>query len=333
LKAISQNRFPHAHLIIGADGVGKTTLAIDLARTINCIGKLRPCGECKQCIRIVNGTHTDVKIIGPRDQFIDYEKSHSIIGIDEVRVIQRESNLKPFEGRYRVFIFGNTNLLSQEAGNSLLKILEEPPKQVIFMLLAADLTRLLPTIVSRCQKVELGFVPLALLAEEIGNRYKYKLEKTMDIARVSRGRPDHATEICENPELISDFSEQLGTIEDAFHSGFDERFIYADHLVSMYASNRSSAFREIRLCLDWWRDVLLIKEDAEELAVHFPSFEIQSHMATHLTSNQIIETIKCIQDSLIYLEQNVSPRLVMDNMMLSIPSPPNTNPKKSRENS
>ncbi len=326
MRAISQNRFPHAHIISGPDGVGKTTLAIDLARTINCTGESRPCSECSQCIRILNETHTDVKFIGPRDQLMDDDRSHSIISIDEVRVIQRESNLKPFEGRYRVFIFSNINLLSQEASNSLLKILEEPPDQVIFILLAAEITRLLPTILSRCHKIELGVVPLTPLAEEIGHRYDFKSEKSMDIARISRGRPEHAIEFCENPDLISDFSEKLNAIEDAFHHGLDERFIYSDHLVSTYSANRSLAIREIRLCLDWWRDILLIKEGIKELAVHFPSFQIQNYMATHLTSSQIVEAIKCIQNSLLYLDQNASPRLVLDNMMLSLPNPFNIKP-------
>ena len=199
---------------------------------------------------------------------------------------------------------------------------------MIFILLATEITRLLPTILSRCHKVELGVVPLTPLAEEIGHRYNFNSEKSMDIARISRGRPEHAIEICENPDLISDFAEKLISIEDAFHRGLNERFIYSDHLVSTYTANRSLAIREIRLCLDWWRDILLIKEDIKELAVHFRSFQIQNYMATHLTSSQIIEAIKCIQNSLLYLDQNGSPRLVMDNMMLSIPNPLNIKPNK-----
>ena len=74
------------------------------------------------------------------------------------------------------------------------------------------------------------------------------------------------------------------------------------------------------------RDILLIKEGINELAVHFPSFQIQNYMATHLTSSQIVEAIKCLQNSLLYLDQNASPRLVLDNMMLSLPNPFNIKP-------
>jgi DNA polymerase III subunit gamma/tau len=133
----------HAYLLVGPRHVGKGTLANNLAQALNCEGAGTPCGQCRSCQRIREGKHADVTSIG-----LD---SRAEIGIDDIRGLQRSANLPPYEGKCKVFIIDEAEYLSTEAANALLKILEEPPPRVVWLLLAADEERLLATIISRCQ--------------------------------------------------------------------------------------------------------------------------------------------------------------------------------------
>ena len=128
-------RLPHAILIAGPESVGKMALAVDLAAALNCAGDERPCGECGGCTRTRRGLHTDVHVVGI--QVAGGGRNRTLIGVEQVREVQREASLAPFEGECKVVIFDGAELLSEEASNSLLKTLEEPPPGVYLLLLTA----------------------------------------------------------------------------------------------------------------------------------------------------------------------------------------------------
>ncbi|TET38214.1 MAG: AAA family ATPase, partial [Dehalococcoidia bacterium] len=150
-RSMKGGKLSHAYLFVGPPHVGKMTLAMNLAQALNCRGEERPCGECPQCRRIARGVHADVQVIGLEGRME--------IGIDQIREMQHAASLKPFEGRNRVFIIDGADHLSHEAANCLLKTLEEPPPNDQLILLAANERLLLPTVLSRCQKLELGPLP------------------------------------------------------------------------------------------------------------------------------------------------------------------------------
>ena len=125
-RALGEGRTAHAYLVTGPEHVGKMTLALDLARAVNCSGAERPCDACAQCRRVDRGLHADVRVVGV-EPGPSGGRQRVAIGIDQVREVQREASLKPYEGSSRVFIFDRAERLTEEAANSLLKILEEPP--------------------------------------------------------------------------------------------------------------------------------------------------------------------------------------------------------------
>jgi len=147
-RSLKENNVAHAYLFVGPRHIGKKTLALNLAQALNCDADKPPCGQCHSCRRILEQKHADVTCIG-----LD---SKTEIGIDDIRKLQRLANLPPYEGKRKVFIIDDAEYLSTEAANSLLKILEEPPPKVVWVLLTAEEPRLLPTIVSRCQRLELS---------------------------------------------------------------------------------------------------------------------------------------------------------------------------------
>ncbi|MFH1090855.1 MAG: DNA polymerase III subunit delta' [Pseudomonadota bacterium] len=147
-------RLPHALLFTGPAGVGKRTLALALAQAANCLGEdpAEPCGVCVSCRKIARGVHPDVAELEP-------EGAGRVIKIKHVRDLRRDIAFKPFEGRTKVFIIREADRLQagqEESANALLKTLEEPPPQSLLVLTAPRESELLPTIVSRCLRLNLA---------------------------------------------------------------------------------------------------------------------------------------------------------------------------------
>lgn len=141
----------HAYLFVGPPSVGKSLVARAFAAALNC--ESRGCGKCASCIKVEHGVHPDVHVIEPagKSEYLTGQIVRRASSAD--LVVAEEANRTPFEGRRKVFIFKDAEKLSEECSNALLKTLEEPPSDVVFILIADSLASLLPTVVSRCRIV------------------------------------------------------------------------------------------------------------------------------------------------------------------------------------
>ncbi|MBL7070801.1 MAG: DNA polymerase III subunit delta' [Candidatus Omnitrophica bacterium] len=148
-RAIESGKLAHAYIFAGVEGCGKSLLAVDFAKAVNCQDKENaPCGFCSSCRRIDSDSHPDVRWIRKADD-------SSEIKIGQIRELESQIILKPYEGRYKVFIIADAGLMNAEASNSFLKTLEEPPENSLILLIAKSPGDLLPTVVSRCQIIRL----------------------------------------------------------------------------------------------------------------------------------------------------------------------------------
>ncbi|MBR4915976.1 MAG: DNA polymerase III subunit gamma/tau [Fibrobacter sp.] len=164
-NAIEGGRLHHAFLFTGTRGVGKTTSARILARTLNCTGgdPLHPCGKCKSCIDIAGGNPMDIYEID----------AASNTGVDNIRDVIDRVQYPPVIGKYKIFIIDEVHMLSQGAFNALLKTLEEPPPHVIFIFATTEVNKLLPTILSRVQRFDFK----RLTISQIASRLRYICEQ------------------------------------------------------------------------------------------------------------------------------------------------------------
>ena len=157
-NAIKDNKIAHAYLFTGPRGTGKTTMAKLLAKALNCTcTDVKPCNECEACRAINEGSFADV---------IEIDAA-SNNGVDEVRSLIDKVKYAPIEGKYKVYIIDEVHMMSQGAFNALLKTLEEPPAHVIFVLATTEPHKVLPTILSRCQRFDFGRISNKDIKERI----------------------------------------------------------------------------------------------------------------------------------------------------------------------
>ena len=319
-RSIEAGRMAHSYLISGPAKIGKATLALDIARAANCSSGGTPCATCRQCLRVTSGLHPDVRVIG-----LETARSGRLrtqISIEQVREIQRDASLLPYEGRSRVFIFESAEKLSGEAANSLLKTLEEPPETVIIILVASDMNAVLPTLVSRCRRIDLRPAPLNAVTEFLVERKNVNRERADEIAGLSGGRIGWAIEAAENPGIIDGIWEAMDTIEGTVNGSLSDRFDYAERLAGRFSRDRQGVLEELGLWQSWWRDALLIAQSKSELVVNKPRLEALLSIADRISTESVVSSLKAIRRTVFLLERNVSPRLAIEGMMMRLPSPP-----------
>src|ERR671915_1042961 len=195
-RAVETERPPHALLLVGPDGVGKTTLAFDLAAGLLCLDAdpaRRPCRECSACRKVDHGNHPDLHRLAP-------EGAGGQVRLGQVQRLAAELVLLPLEGRYRVAIVEAAQRLNPDAQNALLKTLEEPPPRVCIILCADDEADLLPTVRSRCARLRLGPVSGDEIAALLGERGFADASRSSALARAASGRPGLALALALEPE-------------------------------------------------------------------------------------------------------------------------------------
>lgn len=183
-KDLAAGRLSHAYLFTGGQGIGKRTLALELARALNCEhppAPDEPCGECRPCRLIPAQKHPDLFLLRP-------EGVDGRIPVDSARHLIQTLALKPLEARFRVALLLDFHRAQAGAANALLKTIEEPPPSALLLLTAQSADELLPTIVSRCREVALRPLPERTVSRALQERWKVPADRADLLARLSGGR-------------------------------------------------------------------------------------------------------------------------------------------------
>lgn len=277
-----------------------------------------PCGNCIQCRRIAEGLHADLKVIGVG---IGEEEGQSRrdIRIDQIREIESFLNLTAYEGSYKVVILDGAELLNTAAANALLKTLEEPPVNVLLLLLTSNEDALLSTIKSRCRFLYLKPVAKSELADKLVAGYAAAPEMAEQLARLSRGCLGQAVNALQDGQILEQREADLERLEEVCEGGLDARFNYAAELAARFNRDRDATRELLYLWLRWWRDLLLIKEGAEQYVHNADRIIPLRLQATRLTTAQVVAFIKRLNLTLEALDRNANARLALEVLMLNLP--------------
>jgi DNA polymerase-3 subunit delta' len=306
---LDAGQIAHAYLFTGPAQIGKTTLAKAFAQALNCSQQDPPCGQCASCLKVAKGNHPDVHLI-------QGEGAGGSIKIEQVRALQREAALKPYEGRYRVFILRQADRATAEAADSLLKTLEEPPSHVVLILTASHARAMRPTVISRCQRLDLRPVTNSLLTEALLDRGAPPAEARL-LARLSGGCAGWALGAWNDQSILTRRQQNLDQLVALLTGDRVERLEAAATL-----SRDSNAARQtLDLWMAWWRDLLLFCGSNENHLVHLDRREEFARLAPQIGLTQSWAALKALEAAATHLDANVNTRLALENFLLKLPRP------------
>jgi DNA polymerase-3 subunit delta' len=311
-SGVEQDRLSHAYLFVGPKHIGKGTLALKLAQAVNCPEEDLPCGICASCSRIASGANPDV-------QTICLAPGAKEIGIDQIREAQHTASLKPYESKFRVFVIDGADRLSTEASNCLLKTLEEPPDSVLLILAAEHKGQILPTILSRCQMVELHPVAAAVIEKGLVEKWEVDEGKAKQLSRFCNGSIGWALMAYDDESITAGRSEIIDKIIELGAAPITDRFAYAAELATLFGQDKDAVFESLYLWIGWWHDILLVKHDCKDLVVNIDRIDGLKKLAVQYDADQIAGCAKSLNSAVYNLRRNANPRLVLEVLMLNIP--------------
>lgn len=308
---IASGSVRHAYLFTGPQGVGRRTLAIRLAQALNCpqpSASGEACGVCQTCHQIEHMQYPDLEVI-------QAEQRGGTLRVDQVRELQRHVALAPYQGKYRVALLLFFEEANANTANALLKILEEPPAQVVIILTAESAELLLPTIVSRCEVIRLRPLPQEQVSKALQERWDVPAGQATLLASISGGRPGYAMHLYQDPDQLDMRRKWLEEHKKLLTQSLIERFRYAERV----AKDREIVRNILLIWLSFWRDVLIRASGAKTPLVNLDKDQEIQELAQQVGISGAHRMIANIERILGLLERNINVRLACEVLMLDLP--------------
>jgi len=303
--SLQQGRIAHAFLFAGPEGVGKRATAKALAQAMNCLSPVDndACGVCTACRKIENSNHPDVHWIIPDSQTIKIEQIRESL--------QREAVLKPLEGKTKLYILDPADSLTLEAANSLLKLLEEPPANVVIILVTSQPFSLLETIRSRCQEIRFHPVERRVLTQWLSQRLNCSPAEAITLAMLSGGRPAEALRLADPDQkaLRDQVLRVLQTIQPGNWA------VLAEQL----EEQRSELPETFMFMLSWYRDLFILASGGdEELVMNRDRWpELQTALQGE-TPESLQHKCQSVLRAMEQLKRNINVQLLLENMFIQL---------------
>lgn len=315
-RAIRSGRIRHAYLILGADSLGKETLARAFAMTRNCLsltydddGLPEPCGVCSSCRRTISDSHPDIL-------FSENDATTGTLRIEEIRRLTGLMAMKPYEAHYRVAIFRDFHKAREMTQDALLKTLEEPPPHAMMILLAPSVEGILPTITSRTQRIQLHPLTAQALYDVLVTHYHVEDSRARLLANISGGRIGWALRALENPELLEARQTALDLLEGLLEMNRAGRFSHAEEL----AKEKPALIGLLELWQTYWRDVMLIGEGSDLPLANIDREERLHRLARGLQPGEALAALNATRQLAKTLATtNANPRLALEVTLLDYP--------------
>ncbi len=308
-RAVRADKICHAYLIAGPEGCGKRTLAREMACALVCETRAFPsCGECGPCRRMAAGNHPDVTEIEAEGKYIK---------IDQLREYAKALHYHSFEGGYKVGIIPECEMMREEAQNAFLKTLEEPPPDTVLILTTTNLSKIVPTIQSRCQLIRLGPLPLSVIKELVAKERDLDPEKAELVASLAQGNAVRALDM--DLGMVVDKRKEI--ILKLLEIGPDDRTAILDFAEKLSKDESSQAFL-LDLLTGFYLDVLYMKLGKTDIR-NKDLFEQAGREARKTPLKTIISRVESARRArdMIYLS-NANARLTWEVLTMSLKGVP-----------
>ncbi len=312
--ALQKNEVPHAMLFTGEAGVGKKTTAINFSKACNCerpmplaggaafSGRLNPCGTCRPCRKIDSFSHPDFHYIKPPG---------ATIRIEQIRALCSALALRPNEASLRIVVISDAHLLNAEAGNALLKILEEPPDKTVMILTAPEAADLLPTIVSRCRHFRFNPIPEDRLEAYLIETRGIPGEKAMVIASLAGGSIGRALSMEGDTSIMDLRRRVIEWMEILFKNPSGNDLYFSEAI----AADKITLGLSLDIMKSWVRDLAIAKHTPEKI-YNRDYRERLLALSEQADPDGLIEKADAVWQAERALKTNANPRLAVEAMVM-----------------
>ncbi len=342
-RAVASRRVAHAYLFYGPDGVGKRAVALAFAQTLQCKQHGDDaCGACRACDKVSRLIHPDVQVLLPHPSDADPADiaerlrrlaEHPYAAVDFVRrpslkdatyasnkqafyavgrinaELRQSMSFKPMEGRYKVVVMTDADLMRIEAANTFLKLLEEPGPQTVFILTTSRPDRLLPTILSRCQRLRFAPLQAERIEAALVERDRMAPGPAAALARMANGSYTRALDLSENKDLMADRALVVDLLRLSYGQRIDKLTALIEHIGRM---GRERVKGILRLVLGWIRDLVLYRTMGTDAAlVNVDQAEAVARFIGNVPHADLEAMIRLVEEALELVERNVHLNLTL----------------------
>jgi DNA polymerase-3 subunit delta' len=313
MKAISQSGPSHAYLLAGERRSGKTTLAKCFAAALQCEGEgEKPCGRCMSCLQVEEGSHPDVV-------WLSHDKEETI-GVEDIRTgVNEDILLKPYRGKYKVYLIDDAQKMTVQAQNALLKTLEEPPSYGVIILISNTVEAMLPTIQSRSVLLPVKPLPDEVIRGYLMNRMRVPDYRADVITAFARGNLGRACDLIANEEFEELKSAAISTLKGITDADLGKTYTDAAEIARKYKESKSSFAQMMDFFLFWYRDALVYKSTGRSEGLIFRE-EIQyiKKVSGEMSYEGFEDVFRAIKEAKEKLRFNVNAETVADLLLISL---------------
>ena len=310
---LKSGNIPHALLFSGITGSGKLDAAQVFAMSCNCARQpaaepvVEPCGVCRACRKITSGQHPDV---------LDIRPAGKQVKVDQIRALLDTIALKPFEATVRVIRIHDAHTMNPSAANAILKALEEPPPQTVFILLSDQVGRMLPTIISRCQKVRFVPVPEHVISQHLIDNFGVSGEAALATARMCGGNIGVAEQMM-SQAWRQCRRQALAVLGNASEMDAGQLLAAAGHL----AGQKKVPMADIVHIIGCWVRDVMVWRCRPKTVINMDVVDKIQYTAERTTMDTVLRQASAVSLARQRLEYNANPKLVLENLLMAVARP------------
>lgn len=306
-KSIANEKISHAYLFYGPENLGKKTTAKYFALSLICSAEKKPCLKCLNCKEFL-------KNIFPDAFWLRKEEEKKNISIDQIRDLKERLSWAGFTNSYKIVMIVNAEEMSEEAANSFLKMLEEPPEKSLIILLANSLKNIPKTIISRCQPIKFSLVNKKEIFDFLMKNYKLSQKEAEEISSLSFGLPGRAIKFLENKEKLKDYLEvQKKLIKILEKDSINERLKITEGILKEKMVKK--------IIFNWKvliRDLILLQTKNQKLIINLSLRDKLEKLAEKFSLEKTYQIERKLDDLIFYLNQNINLKLALDNFVINL---------------